>query len=131
MDNDLMKDYRDWKVISKRIEQSEYIIEDKNPDITYFRRIVLEEVFNGAIENWRDVWQKLVSLDDFKETNRSDIDNDRKLLWNNYENRTLRVIDLFPKQSSLNVNDIKLRSNQFSGRFIFGLLSGFGGESKL
>lgn len=43
-----------------------------------------------------------------------------------FENREARIVDLFPRQSSLNVNDIKYRSNAFSLKLIFSLITGFG-----
>lgn len=42
-----------------------------------------------------------------------------------YYNRSVRVIDMFPKQSSLNVNELKMESHAFSLRFLFKLLTGF------
>jgi hypothetical protein len=41
-------------------------------------------------------------------------------------NREVRVIDLFPRQSSLNINDIKLRQSARSIKGILTLISGFG-----
>ncbi len=43
------------------------------------------------------------------------------------QNRMIRVVDLFPRQSSLNVNTLKLRSSALSLKFLFTLISGFGG----
>jgi hypothetical protein len=45
------------------------------------------------------------------------------------ENREARIVDLFPRQSSLNVNDIKYRSNAFSLKLLFSLISGFGAKA--
>lgn len=45
------------------------------------------------------------------------------------KNNLIRVVDLFPRQSSLNVNDLKLRSNSFSFKFLYDFLWGFGGSA--
>ena len=45
------------------------------------------------------------------------------------ENREARIVDLFPRQGSLNVNDVKQRTYNMSLRFVFSLLSGFGGNA--
>lgn len=42
------------------------------------------------------------------------------------QNRLIRVVDMFPRQSSLNVNTLNLRSSAFSLKFLLTLLSGFG-----
>ncbi|MBK8148639.1 MAG: hypothetical protein IPK58_10645 [Acidobacteria bacterium] len=42
------------------------------------------------------------------------------------DNRSIRIVDMFPKQSSLNVNDLRMTSNAFSFKGLLKLLSGFG-----
>jgi hypothetical protein len=53
---------------------------------------------------------------------------DSKPLYPYLENREARIVDLFPRQSSLNVNEIKHRTYNMSLRFVFNLLLGFGGN---
>jgi len=43
--------------------------------------------------------------------------------------RSVRVVDMFPKQSSLNVNELKMESNALSFKFLFKLLAGFGANA--
>jgi hypothetical protein len=42
------------------------------------------------------------------------------------ENREARVVDMFPRQSSLNVNDLNLQDHKFSVMGIFSIIAGFG-----
>lgn len=58
--------------------------------------------------------------------NRSMVINSPDLQGGVLQNRMIRVVDLFPRQSSLNVNTLKLRSNAFSLKLLFSLITGFG-----
>lgn len=127
IDGELLEKYNNWGSFPKRVTNAEDALRNNRIESRFFRRIVLEEVFNGGIENWRDVWQRLIKLDDFEEKLKSENNKDDLEIWKNYEDRTLRIIDLFPKQNSLNVNDIKMRNNQFSAKGLFSLLIGIGG----
>jgi len=82
-----------------------------------FRRLFLEEEF-GWIKPKKQSLQHVENLDTPGSGNQ---------LTNDAENRSVRVVDLFPRQSSLNVNDLKLRSNSFSAKVVFNFLSGWGG----
>jgi hypothetical protein len=57
-------------------------------------------------------------LEDYKRTG----DEDSKKI----SNREVRVVDLVPRQSSLNVNDVKLRTNASGFGFLASFLFGFG-----
>lgn len=88
-------------------------------DSEIFRRLFLEREFSW-IKPLESFGQDVVNLGDQSNTT---------TLWGNAENRSVRVVDLFPRQSSLNVNDLKLRSSTFSLKFVAQLLSGFGGNA--
>jgi hypothetical protein len=108
---------------SARLDRAFSDNDSKKIDSYLFRRIVLEEVFKDGIESWRDVWQKVIDLDNPLQA------KDRIFSAPSYVDRTIRTIDLFPKQGSLNVNDVKVRTSQniFSGAFAF--LTGIGGTA--
>ena len=111
---------------------NEYIVSDYNLDVSVlakssprvataqqylpdnsklFRRIVLA-VALGGIEIPPSPVQTLNPLDSIRRS----------------ENRSVRIVDLFPRQSSLNVNDVKLRSSATTLKGLFQVLSGFGAK---
>lgn len=101
-----------FKGKSKRIDQ---VINSKSipSSSPLFRRIILAELFDI------DLPQSTVQY-----SKRFDSKTQKQ-----YQNRSVRVVDLFPRQSSLNVNDLKLRSSSLSLRGVFKLLSGFGAQA--
>ena len=86
------------------------------PDSEIFRRLYLEEVYRW-VKPLEEFAQDVVDLG---------LRARKGEVWEGADNRSVRVVDLFPRQSSLNVNDLKLRSNTFSFKSIFQLISGFG-----
>jgi hypothetical protein len=93
------------------------LTESLDPRSTIFRRLYLQKEF-GWVKRLNGFSQDVVTLD---EAGTGDAP------YKDAENRSVRVVDLFPKQSSLNLNDLKMRANSFSARFLFGLLAGWGG----
>jgi len=88
-----------------------------------FRRLFLEEEF-GWIKPKKQSLQHVEELNPTASGNTPAVGNQ---FTSDAENRSVRVVDLFPRQSSLNVNDLKLTNNTFSAKFLFNLLSGWGG----
>ncbi|HZG52326.1 MAG TPA: hypothetical protein VEZ40_09325 [Pyrinomonadaceae bacterium] len=88
------------------------------PNSPTFRRLYLEEVFYDLIMPLEAFSQNVVDLDQSTHSNLK--------VAAGAENRVVRVVDLFPRQSSLNVNDLKLRNSAYSFKGVFQLISGFG-----
>lgn len=86
------------------------------PESEIFRRLYLEEVYPW-VKPLEQFAQDVVNLG---------IRGGSGTIWEGADNRSVRVVDLFPRQSSLNINDLKLRSSTLTFKSIFQLISGFG-----
>jgi hypothetical protein len=84
------------------------------------RRLMLENTFSGGVQKWENYSQEVISFND------ENPGSNGPSIWSGIKDRQIRVVDLFPRQSSLNVNSLNLRSNAFSLKGIFTLIVGFG-----
>jgi ribosomal protein S8 len=89
--------------------------EDKNIE-KLFKRLKLEEVFSKELNKLSEgeLPRKFFDLDAEKST------------LTGAENRQVRVVDMIPRQSSLNINDVKLRNSSSAFNFLASWLWGFG-----
>ncbi|HEV7646297.1 MAG TPA: hypothetical protein VGO50_20350 [Pyrinomonadaceae bacterium] len=115
-------------------------------DKRLFRRIVVSEEFNTGVPISNAQETKIIGVKDFPGTLETAATNKNPLARSakddpdyyqtkiaaeieknakTYNQRSIRIIDMFPKQSSLNVNELKMESNALSMRFLFKILTGF------
>lgn len=99
----ILKDYNKWYEINERIA---YLQNELPANSRLFRRIVLNQVFGIEFPPISTVLYKQPKLED----------NDR----------TFRAIDLLPRQSALNVNNLSYSDRQGFFKVFVGLLNGIG-----
>ncbi|MGH9947985.1 MAG: hypothetical protein ACRD6X_12395, partial [Pyrinomonadaceae bacterium] len=113
LDNTALAGHADWTLISSRVDA---VPQDVPRNSRVFRRFVLSELLDFRMPKSNAL--------DVKESRPFQLALGGRNV--DVSDRSIRIVDMFPKQSSINVNELKIESNAFSFRFLLKLLTGIG-----